>query len=116
KEVEADCLLDFHGRAVCTVLSDIPDSYIAAVPKIVHVLLLRGEQLLESPTFYPIHSPLSTAAKFLGRSGLRGVIDHIFGELDRPVGLGLACEGTLAEVVVVARFWGMRARILQRMV
>src|SRR5262249_56646863 len=116
KEVEADRLLDFHGGAVCTVLSDITDSYITAVPKIVHVLLLSGEQLLESPTFYPIHSPLSTAAEFLGRSRLRGVIDYVFGELDRTMGLGLDCEGKLAEVVAVDRLFGMRARSLQRMV
>src|SRR5262249_43547867 len=54
KEVEADRLLDFYGSAVRTVLSDIPDAYIAAVPKVVHVLLLSGEQRLESLTFYPI--------------------------------------------------------------
>src|SRR5262245_66207854 len=99
KEVEADRLLDFHGGAVCTVLSDIPDSYIAAVPKIVHVLLLRGAQLLESPTFYPIHSPLSTAANFLRRSGLRGVIADIVGALHRTVGHGLDCSGELADVI-----------------
>src|SRR5262249_15090852 len=62
KEVEADRLLDFHGGAGCTVLSDIPDSYIAPVPKIVHVLLLSGESLLASPTFYPIHPPPHTPA------------------------------------------------------
>ena len=113
KEVEADRLLDLHGAALRAVFPDIPDPDIAAAPEIVHVLLLGGEQLLEPLVHYAIHGPLGTAAKFFGRSRLRRVIDHVFGEMDRTAGPGLDCEGDLAEVLGVGNLVGVRARGLQ---
>ena len=110
KKVEADRLLDLHGTAVRTVFPDIPDPYIAAAPEIVHVLLLSGQQLLESLSRYAIQSPLSTAAELRSRSRLGGMIDHVFGELDRTARPGLDCEGNLAEVLGVESLLGMRAR------
>src|SRR5262245_34716686 len=86
KKVEADRLLDLDGGALRAVFTDILDPDIAAAPEIVHVLLLVGEQLLEPLGYYAIHRPLSTAAEFFGRSRLRGVIHHVFGELDRTAG------------------------------
>src|SRR5262249_54584154 len=116
KKVEAHRLLDLNGSAVRAVFPDILDPYIAAAPEIVHVLLLSGEQLLESLGRYTIHSPLSTAAEFLSRSRLGGMIDHVFGELDRTARLSLDCEGNLAEVVGVDSLVGMRARGFECMV
>src|SRR6516225_1345500 len=116
KKVEADRLLDLHGTAVRTVLPDIPHPYIAAAPKIVHILLLSSEQLLKSLGRYAIHSPVSTAAEFLSRSRLGGVVNHVFGELDWTVRPGLDCEGNLAEVVGVDGLVGMGARGLQRVI
>ena len=81
KEVEADRLLDLDRGALRAFRPDIPDPDIAAAPEIVHVLLLCGEQPLESLAHYPIHCPFGAAAEFLGRGRLRGVIDHVFGEL-----------------------------------
>src|SRR5499427_9348157 len=116
KQVEADRLLDFHGGALHTVFPDIPDPDIAAAPEIVHVLLLGGEQLLEPLGHYAIQRPLSAAAEFLSRSRFGGMIDYIFGELDRMARQGLDCEDDLAEVVSVDNLLGMRARSLQAMV
>src|SRR3974390_2207236 len=82
KKVETDRLLDLHSSAVRTVFPSIAEPYIAAVPELVHVLLLSGEQLLESLSRCAIHGPLGKAAQFLSRSRLGGVIDHVFGELD----------------------------------
>src|SRR5438270_112089 len=95
KKVEADRLLDLHGAALRAVLSDIFDPDIAAAPEIVHILLLRPEQLLEPLGHYTVHGPLGTAAQFFSRSRLRCVIDHEFGEMDRTVGPGVDCAGGL---------------------
>src|SRR5215813_10093941 len=116
KKVEADRLLDSNGGALRAVFPDILDPDIAAAPEIVHVLLLVGEQLLEPLGYYAIHRPLSTAAEFFGRSRLRGVIHHVFGELDRTAGPGLDREGNLAKIFSVDDLVGMRARGLQRVV
>ena len=113
KEVEADRLLDLDGAALRAFFSDIPDPDIAAAPEIVHVLLLRGEQLLEPLGHHAIHGPLGTAAKFFSRSRLRRVIDHVFGEVDRTVGPSFDCEGDLAEILGAGNLVGVRARGLQ---
>src|SRR6516165_12317735 len=89
KEVEADRLLDLDRTAFCSVFPDVLDPDIAPAPEIFHVLLLRGEQLRETLAHYAIHCPFSTAAELLSGSRLRGVIDHIFGEMDRTAGLRL---------------------------
>jgi HAD superfamily hydrolase (TIGR01509 family) len=57
----------------------IEDAISAPAPKIVHVLLLRGEQLPEALGHYAIQCPFSTAAELFGRNRLRGVIDEVFG-------------------------------------
>ena len=116
KEIEADRLLDLHRTALRAVFPDIPHLDVAATPEIGHVLLLRGEQLLEPLVHDAIHGPLGTAAEFLGRSRRRRVIDHVLGELDRTSGLGLDREGDLAEVLGVDSLVGVRARGLQGMV
>src|SRR4029453_15416404 len=86
----------------------------APAPEIFHVLLLRGEQLLETLAHYAIHRPFSTAAELFGGGRLGGVIDHVFCEVDRTAGLRLDCEGDLAEVIAVRDLVGVRARALQR--
>jgi hypothetical protein len=101
KKVEADRLLDLDGAALDSVFPDVLDADIAAAPEIIHVLLLSREQSLESLAHYPIQSPFGTAAKLLGGSRLRGVIDHVLGELDWTAGLRLDGEGDLAEVGTV---------------
>src|SRR4029450_6013205 len=45
KEVETDRLLDLNRRALRALLPDILDPDVASLPEILHVLLLRGEQL-----------------------------------------------------------------------
>jgi hypothetical protein len=112
KKIEADRLLDLDGAAFCSVFPDVLDPQIAPAPKLVHVVLLRGEQLLESLAHHAIHCPLSTATELFGAGRLRGVIDHVFGELDRTAGPRLDCEGDLAEVSGVGNLVGVRARAL----
>jgi hypothetical protein len=112
KKVEADRLLDLHGAALYSVFPDILEPDIAPAPKIVHVLLLRGEQPLESLGHYAIQCPFSTAAELFGGSRLRGVINYVFGELDGTAGLRLNCEGDLAEVSGLDNLVGVRARAL----
>src|SRR4029450_8315107 len=102
-----------HGATLDSVFPDILDPNIAPTPKLVHVLLLRGEQLLESLAHYPIQCPFSTAAEVFGGSRLRGVIDHVLGELDWTAGLRLDGEGDLAEVSTVDDIVRVRARGLQ---
>src|SRR6516162_2333689 len=63
---------------------------------------------------YAIHCPLSTTAKLFSGGCLRGVIDHVFGELDRTAGPRLDRKGDLAEVSGVRHLVGVRARALQR--
>src|SRR3974377_1352078 len=92
------------------------DPHIPPAPKIVHILLLRGEQLLESLVHHAIHCPLSTATELFSAGRLRGVIDHVLGELDRTAGLRLDCEGDLAEVSGMGNLVRVRARALQRIV
>src|SRR5215831_16169981 len=116
KQVEADRLLDFYGAALDPVFPDITDADIAPVPEIPHVLLLGGEQRLESLPHHAVHRPLSTAADLFGGSRVRRVIDHVFGEVDRTSGLCLDREGDLAEVLGVDRLVGMWARGLKIMV
>ena len=94
KKVEADRLLDLDGAALGPVFPDILDPDIAPTPKIVHVLLLRGEQPLESLGHYAIQCPFSTAAELFGGSRLRGVINHVFGELDGTAGLRSIVKAT----------------------
>src|SRR5262249_47634399 len=98
------------------VLPDILDADIAPAPEIVHILLLRGQQWLETLRRYAIQSPLGTAADLLDRSRLGRMVDHVFAELDRTVRQGFDGEGNLAEVVAADGLVGMRARSLQRMV
>jgi len=88
KKVEADRLLDLYGAALRAVFSDIPDPDIAAPPEIIHILLLRREQLLASLIDYAIHRPLGTTAEFFSPSRRRSVIDHKFAKVDRAAGLG----------------------------
>ena len=95
---------------------DMPDPDIAAAPEVVHVLLLRGEQLLEPLVFHAIQGPLGAAAEFFGRSRWRRMVDHVFGKVDRAAWLGLDREGDLAGVLGVDSLVGMRALGLQRMV
>src|SRR5262245_24887088 len=103
KKVDADRLLDFDGAALYSVFPDILDADVAAAPQIVHVPLLSSKQLLEALAHRPIQCPFSTAAELLGGSRLRGVIDHVFGELDWRAGSRVDCEGDLAEVSGVDR-------------
>jgi hypothetical protein len=107
---------DLHGAALYSVLPDILDLDIASSPKIVHVLLLRGEQPLEALGHYAIQCPFSAAAELFGGSRLRGVIDHVLGELDWTAGLRVDCESDLAEVSGVDNLVRVRARALQRIV
>jgi hypothetical protein len=116
EKIEADRLLDLHRAALQTVLPDILDAHVAAAPEIVKVALLRGQQLLEALGRYAIQSPLSKTADFLGRGHSGGMIDDVFGELDRRSRARVDSEGNLAEVVAVDGFIGMRAGGLQRMV
>ncbi len=116
KKVEADRLLDLHGATLDSVFPDILDPNIAPAPKLVHVLLLRGEQLLESLGHYAIQCPFSTAAEIFGGSRLRGVIDYVLSEFDWTAGLGVDCECDLAEVSGVGNLVGVRARALQRII
>src|SRR5215471_10752667 len=116
KQVEADRLLDFDGAAPDPVFPDITEADIAPVPEILHVLLLGGEQRLESLLHHAIHRPLRTAADLCGGSRVRCVIDHVFGEVDRTSGLGIDREGNLAEVLGVYRLGGVWACGLKRMV
>ena len=109
KKVEACRLLNLYGAALRAFFSDIPHPDIAAAPESVHILLLRGEQLLEPLGHHTIHGPLGTTAKFFNRSRLRCVIDHVFGEADRTVGQSFNCVGDLAEILGVSNFVGMRA-------
>src|SRR5580704_6360455 len=102
KKVEACRLLNLYGAALRAFFSDIPHPDIAAAPEIVHVLFLRGSQLLEASINNAIHGPLGTAAKFFNRSRLRCVIDHVFGEADRTIGQTLNCVGDLAEILGVS--------------
>src|SRR6516164_2356261 len=81
KEIEADGLLNFHSAALDPVFSDILHPDIAALPEIVHVLLLRSEQLLEPLYHHAIHRPLGAAAEFFCGSSCRGMIDHELGEI-----------------------------------
>src|SRR5262249_335613 len=116
KKVEPDCLLDLDRTAFRTVLPHILHAHVAAAPEVVHVLLLRTQQRLESLGGYAIQSPLGTAAELLGRSRVGGMVDHVFGELDWIARPGFDGEGNLAEVVAIDSFGGMRARRVQRMV
>jgi hypothetical protein len=110
KKVEANRLLDLHGTALRALFSDIPDPHITAAPEIVHVLLLRREQLLEPLAHHAIRRPLGPAAKFFRRRRLRRVINHVFGEIDRTPGPGVDCEGDLAKVLGVGNLVGVRAQ------
>src|SRR5580692_10913441 len=98
KQVEADRLLDLDGAALHSVLLDILDPHVTSAPKIVHVLLLSGEQLPEPLANYAIQRPFSAAAELFGASRVRGVIDHVLGELDWTAELRLDCESDLTEV------------------
>ena len=110
KKVEADRLLDLHGTALRAFFSDITHPDITAPPEIVHVQLLGCEQLLEPMGHNAVHRPLGAAAEFFGRSRLRRVINHVFGEIDRTAGPGVDCEGDLAEILGVGNLVGVRAR------
>ncbi len=116
KEIEANRLLDLYGAALRAIFPDIPDLDIAAAPEILQVLLLGGEQLLEPLVHYAIQRPLSAAAEFFSRGRPGGVIDHVFGELDRTAGPGLDCEGNLTKVPGVDDLVGVRTRGLYRIV
>src|SRR6516225_93850 len=110
KEIEAYRLLDLHGSAFCSVFSDVPDPDIAAPPEILHLLLLRGEQLLEPLGHYAIQCPLGTTAELFRRSHRRSVVDHVFGEMDRTVGPRIDGEGDLAKILGIGDLMGVRAR------
>src|SRR5262249_18542895 len=116
KEIEANRLLDLHGAALCAIFPDILDLDIAAAPEIVQVLLLGGEQLLEPLVHDAIERPLSAAAEFFDRGRVGGVIDYVFGELDRTAGPGLDCEGNLTKVPGMDHLAGVRTRGLDRIV
>src|SRR6478672_5623218 len=81
EKIKANRLLDLYGGPFPAFDPDITHTHIAAAPEIVHILLLGGKQILEPPGRYPIHCPLSAAAQFPRRRGLRGMIDHVFGEV-----------------------------------
>ena len=51
-----------------------------------------------------------------GRGRVRGMIDHVFGEVDRTAGPGVDCEGDLTEVPSVNNLVGVRARGCQGVV
>src|SRR6516162_3682888 len=97
KKVETIRLLNLESRALRALFSDVLHSDIASAPKIVQVLLLPSEQLLEPLGRHAIHCPFSTATEFFGRSSLRRMVDHVFSELDRAVGSSFNCEGDLAK-------------------
>src|SRR6516225_7400528 len=114
KKVEPDCLLDLDGTALRTVLSDILDAHVAAAPEIVQILLLRGQQLLESLDRYAIQSPLSATAEFLSRSRIGGMVDNVLRELDRTGLPRFDGERDLTEVVGVDSLVDIRARTFKR--
>ena len=102
--------MDFDGGPFRAFRPDIPHTDIAAAPKVVHILLLGGKQILESPGRYPIHCPLSAAAEFPRRRDLRGIIDHVFGQVYWTASAGLNREGDLTEVLGVDHLMSVRAR------
>ena len=110
KKVEANRLLDLDSTALRAFFPDITHPDIAAPPEIVQVLLLGCEQLLEPMSHNAVHSPLGAAAEFFGRSRLRRVINHVFGEIDRKAGPGIDCEGDLAKILGIGNLVGVRAR------
>jgi hypothetical protein len=71
--VETDRLLEFDSAALCAFFPDILGPDIAAASEIVHVLLLRGEELPEPLGHHAIHRPLGTTAEFLCESSRRCV-------------------------------------------
>src|SRR6516162_447703 len=113
KKVEPIRLLNLESRAFRALFSDVLHSDIASTPKIVQVLLLPSEQLLEPLGRHAIHCPLSTATEFLGRSRVRRMVDHVFSELDRAVGPSCNCEGNLAKVLSVDDLVSIGARGFQ---
>src|SRR5215469_1966736 len=98
KKVKADRLLNLYGAALRAFFSDVSDPDIAALPKIVQILLLRDEQVLEPVAYYAIHGPFGAPAELFWRSRWRRMVDHVFGEIDWAVGPSLDCERDLAEV------------------
>src|ERR1700755_1029880 len=81
EEIEAGGLLDFDGRASGELWSDITHTNVAAMPEVVQILLLRGEQRGKPLAHDTIHRPLSTAAEFLNRRGMGCMINHVFAEV-----------------------------------
>src|SRR5215469_2426327 len=88
EEIEADRLLDFDGRAPRELWPDISHMNVAAMPEVVQKPSLRGEQCLNAIGRDAIHRPLSTAAEFLNRCSMSGMIDHVFVEVHRTVTAG----------------------------
>ena len=113
KKIEADGLLNLYSAALQAVFPDVPDLDIAAEPEIVHVLLLTGEQLLESLLRDAIHRPLGSAAEFFSRSRPGGMIDHVFRELNWRPTLRRDREGDLPEVLGMNNLRGVLALGLQ---
>src|SRR6516162_11150617 len=101
EQVETDRLLDLHSAALCPVSPDIPHPDIAAVPEIVHVLLLSGEQPREPLTHDPVHCPFRTAGEFYSRSCLRRVVNYVLVEIDRTFRQRFNREGYLTKVLFI---------------
>ena len=110
EEIKANRLLDLDRGPFRAFRPDIPHTDIAAAPEIVHILLLCGKQILESPRRHPIHCSFSAAAEFPRRRDLRGMIDHVFCQLYRTASAGLDREGDLTKVVGVNHLVSVGAR------
>ena len=101
KKVEPNRLLDLERRAMRTIFPNVLYADVAPAPEIMHVLLLRAEQVLEPVGHNAIQCPLGTTAEFFGRGRRRRMVDHVFGELDWTIGPRLNREGDLAEILGV---------------
>ena len=83
KQVEANGLLYLHGGALGELRADVPHPNVAVGSRTHRKLLLGGEQGRKSLGHDAIHRPVGTPTEFRHRGGFRGVIDHVFAEVDR---------------------------------
>ena len=94
------------GRALGKLCTDFPHPNVASVPKILQILLLRGEQCLKSLAHNAIHRPARPPAEFRYRGGLRGMIDDVFAQLHGTVRLRLDRERNLTKVIGMGKLGG----------
>jgi hypothetical protein len=101
KEVEANCLLDFHSGAFCVLQVYVLDPYITPKPEIIQVLLLRCQELFEPEVHCTVQGPFSATAKFFDLRRPSRMVSHVFGEMNRTASLGLGRKDNLPEVVAM---------------